>query len=675
MQASTKGQNADNESKHDLTSAISHGQEVLNDPDASAQDIAKADEVLKKVISAIDGDAKSELGELIHQAENFKASDHFPAIDKSAQDELTKALEHAKAVYGDPNASQEEINKAKDNLQAALDNANQQAKAKLAQAIKKAEDVVNSPAYGQASDKEKQDLTEALRRAHDVYNNPNVSQQEIDNATSSLERATSQISGQSQIDKSNLKKALNTARDLAKQQLTDDLRKTLEDAIKHGEEVLNDPNASQNDVDEATKQLQKIITKITGQSGAEITIDPTHPIEKGQKIPGTDINAPAGLGYKDLNRIITREINYTLPADSTKTETQTGKFTRTASYNPVSGKIKYSTWNPASQITLPAFKPNVKGYEAIGIAPAVVATPASGNMVLSDTIFSFVPTKSSKNTSTQKAEATNGKTQKSNHKSNNNGNDAIKKLEELADKLSHDNEQTTLNYGSHKEADNTNLNRQDGYENVTADKRAKRLSAEIMQDLVAKATNYNAHTKNTGKQNADTATQIPANSSEKTIANNAASRQAKADTNTQAKANADAKVDVQAKANAGTNAQVKTKANANTQAKANADANVQNTTSTQNALDAGTQTTADTPSTSNAHALTNSDNNANDKLSNADQANAKIQNAASKRQNGQTFNAAASTQLPQTGDKSEVIASLLGLAGLVSGLAIKRKHN
>ena len=61
---------------------------------------------------------KSLLEDLINQANGLNAANYT----KASFDGLTKALNEAKAVFNDPNASQEEVNSAKDVLAKAIAN-------------------------------------------------------------------------------------------------------------------------------------------------------------------------------------------------------------------------------------------------------------------------------------------------------------------------------------------------------------------------------------------------------------------------------------------------------------------------------------------------------------------------------------------------------------------------
>lgn len=106
-------------------------------------------------------------------------------------------------------------------------------------------------------------------------------------------------------------------------------------------------------------------------------IDPEHPVNPGDHIPGTkDKTYPGGLTHDDLNKTVTRDVTITDPTGKKSTTTQTVTFTRGATVDEVTNKVTYDDWSENGKHTFDKVDvPTVHGYTASGEVPEVVVTP------------------------------------------------------------------------------------------------------------------------------------------------------------------------------------------------------------------------------------------------------------------------------------------------------------
>ena len=94
----------------------------------------------------------------------------------------------------------------------------------------------------------------------------------------------------------------------------------------------------------------------------QIYIDPDHPLNPGDLIPGTHIPAPDGLDYDHLNKSIDRIINFDLPTGK-ETITQTVKAKRGATIDLKTMHITYDPWKIVGKDSFDKVTvPTVEGY-------------------------------------------------------------------------------------------------------------------------------------------------------------------------------------------------------------------------------------------------------------------------------------------------------------------------
>lgn len=202
--ATDKYLNASKEKKDALDNAIDKAKEVLDDPNASQDDVKNAITGLTDAINNLDGQAtpeqqvdKSKLQDAIKDAETAKNTDKYKNATTEKQNDLDKAINNAKTIVDDANAKQDDVDKATDALNKATNNLDgtQTDKSKLNDAIKDAEKVKETDQYKNA-DKDRQDAyNKALEDAKKVAEDPNASQADVDNALNNLNQAKDNLNG------------------------------------------------------------------------------------------------------------------------------------------------------------------------------------------------------------------------------------------------------------------------------------------------------------------------------------------------------------------------------------------------------------------------------------------------------------------------------------------------
>ncbi len=157
-----------------------------------------------------------------------------------------KALAHAREVLKNPDSSQAEIDEAMKALVLARE-ALTVDKSLLAKEENKSTKL-NSKDYSKAS---WENYLLALKEAQAVLNNPNATQAEVDKAEKKLAGARAALT----VDKEQLEKKKEQVEDLNKSDYTNESWNAYLDALNNAKKVLNDENAKQSEIDDAYEAL------------------------------------------------------------------------------------------------------------------------------------------------------------------------------------------------------------------------------------------------------------------------------------------------------------------------------------------------------------------------------------------------------------------------------------
>ncbi|WP_176746745.1 FIVAR domain-containing protein, partial [Staphylococcus sp. HMSC65H10] len=251
-----------------LTEAETAGQAIVDAPTGkTVEEIEAATQALKDAQAGLVAKAdKTELEKAIDNAEGLTL-DPTDKEDKAVQD----ALDKAKAVQENPNATQTEVDAAKDALNKAIEAKTAQDKADAVNAalealkaeLEKAK-AINKDDYTPNS---VEPLVDAMAVAQGIVNNPeSVTVDQIKEATQALKDAQAGLVAKA--DKAELDKAINNAEGLTLDP-TDKEDKAVQDALDKAKAVLEDPNATQEAVDAAKDALNKAVEAKTAQDKAD----------------------------------------------------------------------------------------------------------------------------------------------------------------------------------------------------------------------------------------------------------------------------------------------------------------------------------------------------------------------------------------------------------------------
>ncbi|PTJ96109.1 FIVAR domain-containing protein [Staphylococcus simulans] len=251
-----------------LVNTMAVAQGIVNNPESVTVDqIKAATQALKDAQAGLVAKAdKSELEKAINNAEVLTL-DPTDKEDKAVQD----ALEKAKAVQADANATQAEVDAAKDALNKAIEAKTAQDKADAVNAALEAlkAELEKAKAINQAdfTPNSVEPLEDAMAVAQGIVNNPeSVNVDQIKAATQALKDAQAGLVAKA--DKAELDKAINNAESLTLDP-TDKEDKAVQDALEKAKAVQADPNASQAEVDAAKSALEDAINAKIAQDKAD----------------------------------------------------------------------------------------------------------------------------------------------------------------------------------------------------------------------------------------------------------------------------------------------------------------------------------------------------------------------------------------------------------------------
>ncbi len=211
-----------------------------------------------------------------------QAAQAFQEAKQAAIDALTEYLEHAKQDHDEEHVAAAEValaeaiaaieaaedsealRQAIDEGIAAIDEALRGGlilpvdKSELEAAVAEAEEL-NPADY---TDESAAALEEAIENAKAVLEDEDATQEEVDEALAALEEAIENLEEKPDVDKSELEAAVAEAEELNLEDYTDESAAALEEAIENAKTVLEDENATQEEVDEALADLKEAIENL-----------------------------------------------------------------------------------------------------------------------------------------------------------------------------------------------------------------------------------------------------------------------------------------------------------------------------------------------------------------------------------------------------------------------------
>ena len=248
-------------SRGELETAVNAAQEVYDKAGVTQDEVNTAKANVEAKIAALVRKAdKTALSNAINLAiVKTTQEDKYTA---ESRDALKKVIAVAAAVVNDENATQEMVDAqtaavkaAEAKLVAIKVPVNKSGLETLVYQAK--ETVKETETYTVES---LQALQAAIDAAQDVLDDENATQETVDAQTSAINAAMDASVKKPVVDKTELKKAVDAAKEFAsseenKEKYTEDSWKTLEDAMKAAQDVLDKPEATQKEVDDALTAL------------------------------------------------------------------------------------------------------------------------------------------------------------------------------------------------------------------------------------------------------------------------------------------------------------------------------------------------------------------------------------------------------------------------------------
>ncbi|MFB2119968.1 filamin/ABP280 repeat domain-containing protein [Parapedobacter sp. 2B3] len=229
--------------------ALEEAETVYADPHAKQSEVDAAEQALREAMAGLSVD-KSALEALVTYTEDLSEPDWSPASWLNLQD----ALAIAQRVLDDTDATQTEVDAALSTLQAAIDNLSVD-KTNLQSAIVEAGGLTASD-YSPSSWSV---LEQALEEAQAVYADPSATQSATDAAEQALREAMAGL----RVDKSALQQMIGEGLELDENNYTPASWADFEDALGEARTVLDDPAATQAEVDAARMRLDNARSKLT----------------------------------------------------------------------------------------------------------------------------------------------------------------------------------------------------------------------------------------------------------------------------------------------------------------------------------------------------------------------------------------------------------------------------
>ena len=290
---SDKYKNATNAKKKAYDDALAAAKRIDAKSNATVEEVKKAKEDLANAAAALDGLAtnKDALKAEIAKENDVKASAKYKNGSADKKQAYDDALAEAKRIDAKEDATQAEVNKAKQDLADAAAALDGQATNKDALKAEIAKDPTTKAddKYKNATDEKKEAYDKALEEAKKVDEKEGASQAEVDKAKKDLEDAKNALDGQptnkdalqAEADKENDVKGSDEYKNAS-----EDAKKKYDDALGKAKEVLNDPDASQTEVDKAKKDLEDAKGDLDGKETDKGSLKTE--VDKEDSVKGSD---------------------------------------------------------------------------------------------------------------------------------------------------------------------------------------------------------------------------------------------------------------------------------------------------------------------------------------------------------------------------------------------------
>lgn len=294
--ASNTFTNANGEAQAKLEQAISNAEGVDGDPTAKMDQIDSATKLLDDAINGVSQSATGDLNDAIAKGERAKSSANYKNADGEATKALTDALNAARQLAQDGNATKEQITDAENAITKAIDNINQSSKRELKQALDQANQLRSSDRFSKMGDLDKNRLTDAIDRANRVMSDDNAPMTDIENAKNNLDSVLKTLAN---TQNAGLTTVINNAQDVLDSPKGDAAsnqdKQALAEAINDAKR-MNTNNPSEAVVTKATDAINNALKNLDDHAKVELRneIEAANNLKNDQAYP----NADQSLRYK-----------------------------------------------------------------------------------------------------------------------------------------------------------------------------------------------------------------------------------------------------------------------------------------------------------------------------------------------------------------------------------------
>lgn len=261
--------------------ALDTAKRTIDNPHATQREVDEAKDILNYALLSLRERAdRTSLITLITVAGTLRETDYTPSTWAA----LTQALDAAKVVRDNIDATQPMADEACHALQTAIDALQKRADKTILLIWMNTAKSLDMGSYTPAS---VDALSKVLQSADSIYKNANALQSEVNDAADALQKAIDAL--QKRADTAALASAVARAEGLDKDDYLSGWDK-LTDALAQAKSTLNNANASQNLINTALNGLQdaiRALVKKPDQSGLRRTVQSAEAKEESDYIPST----------------------------------------------------------------------------------------------------------------------------------------------------------------------------------------------------------------------------------------------------------------------------------------------------------------------------------------------------------------------------------------------------
>ena len=231
-----------------LENALTAGEIVYENTKATAEQIAQATQAILDAINSLSRNVdRDDLQQLVDEANAINKDDYTDDTADSLQD----AIDAAQAVLDDPNATDDEIKNAYDALEDAINNLKPD-KTELEKAIADGNEIVNGDT-DKYTPESVQALEDAIAQGEAVDADPDATVEEVKAATEAIKDALNNL----------LEEAVDNAKNTNTTGTTPESQQALEDAIDNAEDVINNPDSTPEEIADAIQAIEDAINNLT----------------------------------------------------------------------------------------------------------------------------------------------------------------------------------------------------------------------------------------------------------------------------------------------------------------------------------------------------------------------------------------------------------------------------